>query len=122
MPTDLAIWFNLSGSDYPCPQKISMILKMFELLRDACISVKLKFILIQICLVEQWIFVTEKRLFKYIENFTTKNLTFSDKNSDIFHISAQNIDLGTRISAQNIDLASARRLYRVPTIYVFEQK
>ena len=31
-------------------------------------------------------------LFKYIENFTTKNLKFSDKNSDIFHISAQNID------------------------------
>ena len=35
------------------------------------------------------------RLFKYIENFTTKNWKFSDKkNSDIFHISAQNIDCG----------------------------
>ena len=33
-------------------------------------------------------------LFKYIENFTTKNWKFSDKNSDIFHISAQNIDCG----------------------------
>ena len=33
-------------------------------------------------------------LFKYIENFTTKNWNFSDKNSDIFHISAQNIDCG----------------------------
>ena len=32
------------------------------------------------------------RLFKYIENFITKNRKFSDKNSDIFHISAQNID------------------------------
>ena len=32
------------------------------------------------------------RLFKYIENFTTKNWKFSDQNSDIFHISAQNID------------------------------
>ena len=32
------------------------------------------------------------RLFKYIENFTTKNLKFSGKNSDIFLISAQNID------------------------------
>ena len=32
------------------------------------------------------------RLSKYIENFTTKNWKFSDKNSDIFHISAQNID------------------------------
>ena len=32
------------------------------------------------------------RLFKYIENFTSKNWTFSDKKTDIFHISAQNID------------------------------
>ena len=32
------------------------------------------------------------RLFKYIENFTTKNENFQIKNSDIFHISAQNID------------------------------
>ena len=31
-------------------------------------------------------------LFKYIENFTSKNWKFSDKNSDIFQISAQNID------------------------------
>ena len=36
------------------------------------------------------------RLFKYIENFTTnlKNWKFSDKNSDILVISAQNIDCG----------------------------
>ena len=35
-------------------------------------------------------------LFKYIENFTTKKRKFSKKkkNSDIFHISAQNIDRG----------------------------
>ena len=32
------------------------------------------------------------RLFKYIENFTTKNSKFLDKNSDTFHTSAQNID------------------------------
>ena len=31
-------------------------------------------------------------LYKYIENFTSKN--FHIKNSDIFHISAQNIDCG----------------------------
>ena len=31
------------------------------------------------------------RLFKYIENFTTKNWKFSDKNS-VYHISAQNTD------------------------------
>ena len=38
--------------------------------------------------------ITKTRLFKYTENFTTKNYKFSDKNSDIFHISAQNIDCG----------------------------
>ena len=35
-----------------------------------------------------------RTLFKYTENFTTKKWKFSDKNSDIFHISAQNIDCG----------------------------
>ena len=34
------------------------------------------------------------RLFKYIENFTTKNENFQVKNSDIFLISAQIIDCG----------------------------
>ena len=39
--------------------------------------------------------IRKTRLFKYIENFTTKNwFFFSNKNSDIFHISAQNIDCG----------------------------
>ena len=38
--------------------------------------------------------ITKTRLFKYIENFTTKNWKFSDENSDIFHISAQNIYCG----------------------------
>ena len=38
--------------------------------------------------------ITKTRLFKYTENFTTKKWKFSDKNSDIFHISAQNIDCG----------------------------
>ena len=38
--------------------------------------------------------ITETRLFKYIENFISKNGKFSDKNSDISHISAQNIDCG----------------------------
>ena len=39
--------------------------------------------------------ITKTRLFKYIENFTSKNWKVSDKkNSDIFHISAQNIDCG----------------------------
>ena len=35
-----------------------------------------------------------KRLFKYIENFTTKKGKFLDKNSEIFHTSSQNIDCG----------------------------
>ena len=38
--------------------------------------------------------ITETHLFKNIENLTTKNLKFSDKNSDILHISTQNIDCG----------------------------
>ena len=52
-------------------------------------------------------FITKTHLFEYIENFTTKNCKFSDKNSDNLHIfSAQNIDFG----------------YTLDTIYVFEQK
>ena len=40
-------------------------------------------------------FIMKTCLFKYIENFTSKNIKFSDKKkSDIFHISAQNIDCG----------------------------
>ena len=38
--------------------------------------------------------ITKTRLFKYIENITSKNWLFLDKNSDIFQISAQNIDCG----------------------------
>ena len=36
---------------------------------------------------------TKTRLFKYIENFTTKNWKFSDKNSDIFHIYHENMPI-----------------------------
>ena len=36
--------------------------------------------------------ITKTRLFKFIENFTTKKGKISDTNSDIFHIPAQNID------------------------------
>ena len=38
--------------------------------------------------------ITKTRLFKYIKNFTTKNWKFSDINSDIFPIFAQNTDCG----------------------------
>ena len=41
-----------------------------------------------------WPPIKKTRLFKYIENFTTKKLKVSDKTSDIFHISTQNIDCG----------------------------
>ena len=48
-------------------------------------------------------------LFSYIENFTTKKTEcFQIKNSDVFHISAQNIDCGEAVLTS--------------TIYVFEQK
>ena len=39
-------------------------------------------------------YITKTGLFKYTENFTTKKWKFSDKKSDIFHISTQNIDCG----------------------------
>ena len=35
---------------------------------------------------------TKTSIFKYTENFTIRKWKFSDKNSDIFQISAQNID------------------------------
>ena len=38
--------------------------------------------------------ITKTRLLKYTENFSTKKWKISDENSDIFHISAQNIDCG----------------------------
>ena len=34
------------------------------------------------------------RIVKYTENFTTKKWKFSDKNSNIFHVTAQNRDCG----------------------------
>ena len=38
--------------------------------------------------------ITKTCLFKYTENFTTKKWKISNKNSNIFHISAENIDCG----------------------------
>ena len=62
-------------------------------------------------------YITKTRLFKYIENFTTKNWKFSDKNSDIFYISAQNIDCG-----YSLELPRRGGSNEYPQIYVFEQK
>ena len=39
-------------------------------------------------------FITKTCLFKYIENLPSTNENFQIKNSDIFHISAQNIECG----------------------------
>ena len=39
--------------------------------------------------------ITKTCLFKYTENFTPKNIKFSDKKTDIFHISAQKQIVGT---------------------------
>ena len=61
-------------------------IKTTPLLRPAFVS--------PICFPTKWHIITKTRLFKYIENFTSKNLKFSDKKIDIFHISAQNIDCG----------------------------
>ena len=45
--------------------------------------------------------ITKTRLFKYTENFTSKNWQISDKkNSDMFHISGQNIDCGYSLEAR----------------------
>ena len=60
--------------------------------------------------------ITKTRLFKYIENFTTKNWKFSDQHSDIFQISAQNLNCGYSLEP------SRRGGSNVPIIYVFEQK
>ena len=48
--------------------------------------------------------ITKTRLCKYVENFTTKYGKFSDKNSDIFLISAQKHRLWVFVR-----IASARR-------------
>ena len=45
-------------------------------------------------LLPKWDYITKTSLFKYTENFTTIKWKFSDKNSNIFHVSAQNIDCG----------------------------
>ena len=37
-------------------------------------------------------FTTKTYLYKHTENFYHQNMEISDQNSDIFHISAQNID------------------------------
>ena len=54
----------------------------------------MELLILKVCLFLFQTFITKTHLFKYIENFSAKNCKFSDKNLDIFHISAQNIDCG----------------------------
>ena len=56
-------------------------------------------------------------LFKYIENITTKNWKFSDKNSDVFHISAQKIDSGYLLELPHWGSSN-----KYPQSMFFEQK
>ena len=60
--------------------------------------------------------ITKTRLSKYTRNFTTKKWKFSDKNSDIFHISTQNIHCGYTLEPPRRGGSN-----KYPAIYVFEQ-
>ena len=55
--------------------------------------------------------ITKTCLFKLTENYTTKKKIFLIKISDIFHISAQNMDCGYLLEPPR----------RVPTIYVLSR-
>ena len=46
--------------------------------------------------------ITKTCLFKYIENFTSKNQKCSDEKLDIFRISAQNIDCGYSLEPPHV--------------------
>ena len=102
-------WINLTSSNYPSVEQISMVPKMFEPLKFNCIrnqgdqrrSVCASALCDESALHIKWTLhiliannITKTRLFIYTENFTTKKWKTSDKNPDIFHISAQNIDCG----------------------------
>ena len=51
--------------------------------------------------------ITKTHLFKYTENFTTTKYKFQIKNSNIFHISAQNIDCGYSLEPPRFRLSEA---------------
>ena len=70
--------------------------------------------------------ITKTSLFKYTEKFTTKTWKFSDKNSDIFYISVQNIDCGYSLESPRRGGSNEYRksmfLSRNNKNNVFEQK
>ena len=57
--------------------------------------------------------ITKTSLCKFIENFTSKNWKFLDKNSHIFHTCAQNIDCGggSNKYSQSMFWAEIRKMY-----------
>ena len=60
--------------------------------------------------------ITKTRLFKYIENFTSKNWNFSGKKLWYFSYFCSKHRLWVLVRT-----ASARRFYRIPTIYVLSK-
>ena len=130
---ELVPWLTISGSNYPCLERISMVPKMVEPLRFDCRYILCYRLMLAIedahecnvtpvnfhllncvaisvfkCLVANKI-ITKTRLFNYIEILTTKNWKFSDKIADIFQISAQNIDCGYSLEPPRRGGSSARR-------------
>ena len=77
--------FNADGNIHMQPLKVNTVAKSPK--SDICGFYQLK----EEKLKQQRL-ITKTRLFKCIENFTTWNWKFSDKNSDMFSYSAQNID------------------------------
>ena len=63
------------------------------------------------------VLITKTHLFKYIENFTTKEGKFSDKKFWYFSYFCLNIDCG-----YSLELPRRGGSNKYPTIYVFEQK
>ena len=55
--------------------------------------------------------ITKTSLFKYTENFTTKNWKISDKKSNTFRISARNIDCGYSFELPEAILMSIHNLF-----------
>ena len=90
---------QLSG--HPCkPNKLRNVNTIRRDTRHVAIQkreiskVKIKTIAFVIILNETHYENVPIQIYMYTENFTTKKLKFSDKKSDIFHVSAQNIDFG----------------------------
>ena len=67
--------------------------------------------------------ITKTRPFKYIENFTSRNWKISDKKNWYFSYfcSKHRLWVLDRTASPLVRTASARRFYRVPTIYVLSR-